>query len=116
MLLALLPWPISIRISAIALVAGHAAWLTWRFRNGPNRLALHDDGYAILETTDKKRSMQVIAARHLPGAVQLILKPTHGRSCALLLIQDAISPEDFHELCARIHQHRLPVRESAASR
>ncbi len=69
-----------------------------------------------MATAKERTQARVVAARRLPGAVQLVLKPARGRTRALLLMQDALSAADFHELCARIRQQRLPVRESATTR
>lgn len=89
----------------------HGFWTAWRFRCAPSRLILRDDGTVVVETRNGRSEARVIVARHLPGAIQLIFKPANGRSQALWLMQDAIAASDFHELCARIRQQRLPVRE-----
>jgi hypothetical protein len=111
LLLWILPWPVTAIAAGMALVVAHGAWTVWRFLGAPQRLVLRDDGTIALETRYGRSDARVTAARHLPGAIQLIFKPANGRTQTLWLMQDAIAANDFHELCARIRQQRLPVRE-----
>jgi hypothetical protein len=117
-LLLLIPLSLSLPVSGIAvvLILAHGLWTVKWMTALPRKLTLRSDGTAVVETARHRTQLRVVAARRLPGAVQLVLKPAHGRSRALLLMQDALSAADFHELCARIRQQRLPVRESITPR
>lgn len=109
-LLLTLPWPQMVLAAGMALILLHGLWTAWLLHGWPYQLTLRDDGTALVKTRQGHSEARIAAARRLPGTVQLLLKPAQGRSRALLLMQDAISAGDFHEISARIRQQRLPVR------
>jgi hypothetical protein len=54
---------------------------------------------------------RVVQASRYPGSVYLRLEDAARRRRALLIARDSVEAEIFRELCARIVQHRLPVRD-----
>ena len=110
-----LPWHLS---TGIALLIG--ASLFWQWRHGAFMAAgewhLADDGTCYNTETasgDVSRRYRVIRAHRDPGSVRLLLEDPEKRRRRLLIARDAVDPETYRELCARIVQRRLPVRDPA---
>lgn len=104
--LLVLPWSLSAKIALALAVFAHAVWV-WRvLRAWPMQLNLRDNGSVVIGS--KKYHVQT--ARLLSGAVRLGLQPARGRIWTVWLMQDALDAQDFHVLCARIRQGKLPVR------
>lgn len=106
------PWPAERIGIAMGLVIAHGIWLRWRLNRWPREISFTPEGAAVI----KGVSRRVVSARRLPFAVQLVLEARKAEPRTVLLMQDALSPKDFHALCARIEQQQLPVRERAAHR
>ncbi len=65
---------------------------------------------------DGATASRILRADVFAGFIRLHLAVVAGRPRTLLLVQDALPPEAYHELCARIRQGRLPVSDQAAMR
>ena len=109
------PIPVVLSIS-LALVVG--ASLVWHWRRGVFVAAgewhLTDDGHCTgPHTTDdaSSRRYRVTQAHRDLSGVRLLLEHTDRRRRWLIVTPDAVEPEVFRELSARIVQHRLPVRD-----
>lgn len=55
---------------------------------------------------------RVYAANIFFCCIILRLEDQRQRSSRLLVMRDAVDPESFRELCARIAQHRIPLPDA----
>jgi hypothetical protein len=101
----------------IGLAAAILASLAWQWRRGtlppPGVCRIGEDGQVGLAALGP-RGGRVTAAALYPGGVRLTLADDTGRGHLLLVMQDAVAPEAYRELRARIAQQRLPVRDAPA--
>ena len=95
-----------------------SASLLWQWRRGACAAAgewrLTDEGSCTgpcITDDARSRRYRVMQAHRCPGCVRLLLEDANRRRRVLLIARDAVEPEVFRELCARIVQHRLPVRD-----
>ena len=110
-----LPILLSLKIGLAALICANFWWQGRRvLRATECEIRLEDDGSCIWTKNGEQRRYRIARATAHTGFVRLMLQRTGERKCALLVPRDAIEPEIFHDLCARIVQRRLPVPDKTA--
>ena len=97
----------------LAVVIGTS--LIWQWLHGaslmPGELTLADDGDCSLTRGGQSRAYRITRASLHTGLVRFTLKRVGTRPRILLLMHDAVEPEVYRELRARITQGHLPRRE-----
>ena len=73
-------------------------------------LRIADNGDCMLTTAGGTVRGRIASASALPLFVRLVVKRDDGRSRALLILRDAVEPDEYRELRASVVQQRLPVR------
>lgn len=112
-ILIMLPWAFWAKSVLMVMVL---VSLFWQWRHGvgrhPGRLKLEDDGTCLLAPGHEEKDMRFrIDSAHLhAGMLRLVLKGQGTFSRSLIIARDAVAPEVYRELRARILQRRLPVR------
>lgn len=103
----------------LALDAAIIASLMWQWRNAfwwkGGELRITEEGLCSTGGNDGPPA-RIHRADAFAGFIRLRLARSSGRPRTLLLMQDAVPSEVYHELCARIRQGRLPVPDQAAMR
>ena len=101
-------------LGAVILVSFVRQWQrTFWWKGG--ELNISEDGFCSLTGVDAPPA-RILCADMYAGFVRLRLAAVSGHRHTLLLMQDALLSEAYHELCARIRQGRLPVPDQAAMR
>lgn len=95
------------------------ASLVWQWRRSfwwrGGDLKISDEGLCTIQGGEPLTA-KIVRADVFAGFIRLRIALVSGRSRTLLLMQDALAPESYRELCARIRQGRLPVSVQAAMR
>jgi hypothetical protein len=99
-----------LQIGLAALIAA-SLWWQWRQDAGValGELRLEDDGTCLRFINGEPRRYRLTRATAHAGFVRLTLQHTDERTRMLLVPWDAVEPEVYRELRARIVQRRLPV-------
>lgn len=98
------------------LIIANLVW-HWRrsfWRKGGD-LKISDEGLCTIQGGEPL-SAKIVRADVFAGFIRLRVALDSGRSRTLILMQDALTPDSYRELCARIRQGRLPVPDQAAIR
>ena len=99
----------------IGLAVGIGVSLIWQWLRGaslmPREIKLADNGDCSLTRGGQSRLYRITRASLHAGLVRFTLKRVGTRPRILLLMHDAVEPEAYRELRARITQGHLPRRE-----
>lgn len=113
-LLATLPFTTTAQLGLAGLIL---ASLGWQSRRGAltvsGELRILTDGSCRLIAGDRQeaRRYRIVQAAALAGMVRLRLESSDRRHRMLLVMPDAVDPDDYRQLRALIVQRRLPVSE-----
>jgi len=112
LLVVVMPIALGPRIWLAALI-GASLW--WQGRSGLStkdcKLVLEEDGSCLRTFNGEQRRYQIVRATAHAGFVRFTLQRAGARTCTQLVPRDAVEPEVYRDLCARIVQRRLPVPE-----
>lgn len=110
LLVFVLPIALGLKLGLAALI-GASLW--WQWRHGAaaavGELRLEDDGTCTQSVNGEQRRYRLIRATTHAGFMRLTLQRTGERMRTQLVPRDAVEPEIYRELRARIVQRRLPV-------
>jgi hypothetical protein len=99
----------------MALAALISASLWWQWRHGvwasAGELRLEEDGSCTHTANGKQRRYRITRATAHAGFVRLTMWRTGERTRTQLVLRDAVEPEVYRALRARIVQRRLPVSD-----
>ena len=76
-------------------------------------IKLEDDGSCIRTANGEQRRYRIVRASAHAGFMRLTLMRAGERMRLQLVPRDAVEPEIYRTLCARIVQRRLPVPDKA---
>ncbi len=114
LLLVALPIALGFRMGLATLI-GVSLW--WQWRHGvwvtPCELQLEEDGSCTRTASGEQRRYRITRATAHAGFVRLTMVRAGERSRSQLVLRDAVDPEVFRTLRARIVQRRLPVPDQA---
>jgi len=114
LLLVILPIAFGLKTGLAALI-GVSFW--WQNRYGIPasvcELKLEDDGSCSRTADGEQRRYRITRAVAHAGFVRLMLVDAGERTRLQLVCQDAVEPDMYRALRARIEQRRLPVHEQA---
>jgi hypothetical protein len=114
LILLVLPLPAGVKIGLSAIICVQFWWLS---RHGalvaPGKFHLTEDGSMVLVGRNERAAhhYRVARATVYAGFVRLVLEGQNHRARTLLIMQDAVTPEVYRELRARVTQRRLPERD-----
>ena len=99
----------------IVLAALISASLWWQWRYGvwasAGELRLEEDGSCTHTANGEQRRYRITRATAHAGFVRLTMGRTGERTRTQLVLRDAVEPEVYRVLRARIVQRRLPVSD-----
>jgi hypothetical protein len=104
--------PIALRFQiGLAALIVVSLWWQWRQDAGVavGELRLEDDGTCLQSISGDQHRYHLTRATAHVGFVRLTLQRAGERTRIQLVPRDAVEPEVYRELCARIVQRRLPV-------
>jgi hypothetical protein len=104
------PIALGLKIGLVMLVVA-SLWWQWRQNAGValGELRLEDDGTCIQSVNGEQRRYRLTRAIAHAGFVRLTLQRAGERTRTQLIPRDAVEPEVYRDLRARIVQRRLPV-------
>ncbi len=109
-LIAVLPIPVGLEIG-LAVLIGMSLWWQARYSLPATvcEIRLEDDGSCIRTANGEQRRYRIVRATAHAGFIRLMLVRADERTRTQLVPRDAIEPEVYRALRARIVQRRLPV-------
>lgn len=112
LLLVVLPIALALKIGLAALIGASYWWQVW-YGAGASRceIRLEEDGSCLRTANGEQRRYRIARATTHAGFVRLTLQHAGERTRTQLVPRDAVEPEVYRDLCARIVQRRLPVPE-----
>ena len=112
LLIFVLPIALGLKIG-LAVLIGASLW--WQGRYGVAasvcEIRLEEDGSCVRTANGEQRHYRIARATAHAGFVRLMLLRAGERTRIQLVPRDAVEPEVYRELRARIVQRRLPVPE-----
>ncbi len=109
-LIFVLPIALGLKVGLAALI-GASLW--WQSRHGVRasvcEIRLEEDGSCIRTANGEQHRYRIAHATAHAGFVRLTLQRAGERTRIQLLPRDAVEPEVYRDLRARIVQRRLPV-------
>jgi hypothetical protein len=113
LLIVVLPILSGLKIGLAALI-GASLW--WQGRYGLRatvcEIRLEDDGSCNRTANGEQRRYRIARATAHAGFLRLMLVRTGERTRTQLIPRDAVEPEVYRALCARIVQRRLPAPDT----
>ena len=99
----------------LAVLIGTSLWWQGRYGIGASacEIRLEEDGSCIRTANGEPRGYRIARASAHAGFMRLTLKRTGERTRIQLVPRDAVEPEVYRTLRARIVQRRLPVPAKA---
>lgn len=112
LLVFMLPIPVGFKIGFTALF-GASFWQQLRHGTWASacEIRLEEDGTCVHTANGEQRRYRIARATADAGFVRLTLTRTGERTRIQLVPRDAVEPEVYRDLRARIVQRRLPVHE-----
>jgi hypothetical protein len=106
----IVPMALGFQIGLAMLIVA-SLWRQWRQDAGVavGELRLEDDGTCVRSINGEPRRYRLTRATAHVGFVRLTLQRAGERTRTQLVPRDAVDPEVYRELRARIVQRRLPV-------
>jgi len=112
LLIVVLPIALALKIGLAALI-GTSLW--WQGRHGVPasvcEIRLEEDGSCLRTANGEQRRYRIARAVAHAGFVRLTLMSAGERTRIQLVPRDAVEPEVYRDLRARIVQRRLPVTD-----
>jgi len=110
LLIFVLPIALAHMIGLAALIGTSLWWQGWHgVRASVCEIRLEEDGSCIRTANGEQRRYRIARATAHAGFVRLTLQRAGERARIQLVPRDAVEPEVYRDLRARIVQQRLPV-------
>jgi len=110
LLIFILPMAAGLKIGLAALIGASYWWQVWYGAGTSGReIRLVEDGSCIRTANDEQRRYRIARATAHAGFVCFTLTRAGERTRTQLVPRDAVEPEVYRDLRARILQRRLPV-------
>ena len=112
LLMAVLPIALVLKIGLAALIGASYWWHVW-YGAGASRceIRLEEDGSCLRTANGEQRRYRIARATAHASFVRLTLQRTGERTRIQLVLWDAVAPEVYRDLRARIVQRRLPAHD-----
>jgi hypothetical protein len=114
LLIVVLPIALAPKIG-LSVVIGASYWWQVLYGTGPSgcEIRLEDDGSCIRTANGEQRRYRIARATAHAGFMRLMLLRAGERTRTQLVPRDAVEPEVYRALRARIVQRRLPVPDKS---